>query len=284
MTRVEDDRDEQRIDDERRAQEAARASQKKASDQFQKLVAQKQAGSRETVVKQAIAQAKAEQKGQAQERSRGSASEALLARRGINPNALIADLQQRTEKSLEKARVEAKGQRERIDKDLDDASDRTENAKQDARVEQRRLETARLAAISGDERQQRETGGGATGGGGGMNMGGQAQSGIAQPAPTTEVAAPHEPRISPELIQELVKSLYAGVNPEGLSMFTIELKADVLSGVRLDVVSDHGKISCTFHTADKNVARLLKASEGPLGRAIASRKGLSLERLEVVER
>ena len=102
------------------------------------------------------------------------------------------------------------------------------------------------------------------------------------PTPAQIAMGAQGPRIPPEVIQQLVNRVFAGVNAEGLSQFTVEFKSDVLNGARLDVVAKDGKISCTFHTSDKNVRNLLKASEGQLARAFAQ-KGLTLDRLAVEE-
>jgi len=280
MSRVDENRDAQRAAEQRRLEEQNRVKQQAQNDQFKKVVEQKQAGAQQAQLKQtAQQQGKGKAQGQtaAQGQPKSSASTALLARQGIQSRSFADTLHKRGEVASEKARVDSKGRRD----DLDQRDAKVTDRKEADRAERREAHDP-LGAIAGDE--QREQG--ASGdGAGGMDMGGQQQPGfIAQPQ-AAESAAPGAagPRMPPEVLQRLVERVFAGVTPEGLSQFTIELKDDVLGGARLDVTGKDGKISCTFHTSDPNVGRLLKASEGALARAFAH-KGLSLERLDVVNR
>jgi hypothetical protein len=280
MTRVEEDREAQRVAEQRRIEDLNRAKLQEASDRFQKVVAQKQQGTRETAAKQTDAKGKAQTQRQAA--ARGSASAALLARRGIQSHNLTAQCQRHGDTAGTKAAVETTSRRAEISEDANQATERHERINR----EESRASHDPLAAIAGDERRESGAGGGAEGEGA-MDRRGQRQPEIiAQPAATAQSEAPasaRATRLSVELIEQLVNRVFAGVTPEGLSQFTIELNSDVLSGARLDVTGKDGKIACTFHTDDKNVGRLVKASEGALARAFAQ-KGLSLERLEVVER
>jgi hypothetical protein len=281
MSRVDENREAQRAAEQRRLEEQNRVKQQAQSDQFKKVVEQKQAGVQQAQGKQsALQQGKAKVQGQAgaQGQARASASTALLARQGIQSRGFSETLHKRGEVSSEKARVESKDRRD----DLDQRDARSLDRNQQLDREDRRGAHDPLGAIAGDEQPDKGTGGE---GGGAMDMGGQQQPGfIAQPQ-SAQAAAPGAgaPRLPPEVIQKLVERVFAGVTPEGLCQFTIELRGDVLGGARLDVTGKDGKISCTFHTSDANVGRLVKASEGALARAFAH-KGLSLERLDVVNR
>ncbi len=277
MTRVDENREAQRVAEQRRLEEQQKAKQREASAGFQKVVAQKQAGAREAQRQQTGARARGEQ--QAEKQAKGSASAALLARHGIQSRNLAESLHRQGERSVERAGVESRGRREEVSEKEARREDRRD------RVEREERGTHDpLAAIAGDEGREKGAGGGE--GGAGMDMGGQRQPGmaaVAPPAAEGQAPAAHAPRMPPEVVQRLVERVFAGVTPDGLSQFTIELKGDVLGGARLDVTGKDGKISCTFHTDDRNVGRLLKASEGALARAFAQ-KGLTLDRLEVVER
>jgi hypothetical protein len=278
MSRVDENRDAQRAAEQRRLDEQNRVKQQAQSDQFKKVVEQKQAGAQQAQLKQsAQQQGKGKASGQAAAQGKSSASTALLARQGIQSRTFSETLHKRGEASSEKARVDSKGRRDDLDQKDVKALDRKETER-----EERREAHDPLGAVAGDEQREQGTGGE---GAGGMDMGGQQQPGfIAQPQ-AAQQAAPGAgaPRLPPEVLQRLVERVFAGVTPEGLSQFTIELKGDVLGGARLDVTGKDGKISCTFHTSDQNVGRLLKASEGALSRDFAQ-KGLSLERLDVVNR
>lgn len=277
MSRVDENRDAQRAAEQRRLEEQNRVKQQAQSAEFKKVVEQKQAGAQTAQLKQsAQQQAKGKAQGQTAAQTKSSASTALLARQGIQSRSFSETLHKRGEVASEKARVDSKVRRD----DLDQRDTEAKGRKETDRAERREAHDP-LGAIAGDEQPEQ----GASGDGGGMDMGGQQQPGfIAQPQ-AAEQAAPGSgaPRLPPEVLQRLVERVFAGVTPEGLSQFTIELKGDVLGGARLDVTGKDGKISCTFHTSDPNVGRLLKASEGALARAFAH-KGLSLERLDVVNR
>lgn len=278
MSRVDENREAQRAAEQRRLDEQNRLKQQAQSDQFKKVVEQQQAGAQQTQQKQAaLQQGKGRSQGQAATlgQAKASASTALLARQGIQSHSYAASLLKRGEVASEKTRVEAKVRRD----DLDRSDARAVDRKETEREERREVHDP-LGAIATDERREQ----GAGDGGGAMDMGGQHQPGFVDVAPAAHAApGAGAPRLPPEVLQKLVERVFAGVTPEGLSQFTIELRGDVLGGARLDVTGKDGKISCTFHTSDTNVGRLLKASEGPLARALAQ-KGLSLERLDVVNR
>ncbi len=269
MTRVDENREAQRAAEQQAAEKADKAKRAQ-NDDFKRQMAKQQQVAQDT-----------NKKTQSQQGDKRAAGQALMARQGIQARNFNQSLQQTGEKAVDKARVDGKAKRNDVNETADEAKER--NSKID-KQEQRQQD--RLAPISRDDRQEQGQGMGGGGHGGGADAGGgdggqhQPQQQIGMVASKQAEGARGAPQIPPEVIKELVQQAFAGVTPEGLHQFTVELKGDVFGGTRLDVVCNEGKISCTFHTNDKNVARLLKASEGPMARAL-SHKGLTLERLAV---
>lgn len=286
VDRIDENREAQRAQEERRLNNQNKAKQKEASDQFQKVISGQQESARQRT-QQEQARRQGDRGKPAAPSNKGGAQNALLAKQGIKSRNLAEQLHQRGEASVDKSRRDLKGRRDDVHERATASNDK--QAKTDNEVVSKQQD--RLAPISRDDR--REQGGGGLGGGdsqGGdssMDFGGQPQTaaplGAADLGKSAPTEGPHAPRIPPEVIRALVDKVFAGVTPEGLSQFTIEFKGDVLGGARLDVTAKDGKITCTFHTDDKNIGRLLKASEGQLARTFAQ-KGLTLERLAVEER
>jgi len=279
MSRVDENREAQRVEDQRRLQEQDKTKRQKNSAEFGRMMQ-----SQGKPAPGAGTPAKAQSGTKA-----GSA--ALMARQGIASRNFTQTLHKAGESSVDTTRQEAKARRS----EMDDTQLRTDEKQGHIDGDRVQRQGDRLAAIAGDERHEHQQegnlgggggGGAASDGGAGMDFGGGGQPGAGLAAGTSAVAqaeqaqGPQAPQIPSELIRELVNKVYAGVTPEGLSQFTVELKSDVLGGARLDIVAEGGKISCTVHTSDKNTGRLIKASEGALARAFAQ-KGLTLERLAV---
>ena len=281
MTRVEEQREAQRIAEQRRLEDQDKAKQRAASDQFAKVVGQKQEAARQT----AAGDAQRRQKGHGQSAAgeKSKAQSALLARQGIQSRNLAKTLHTQGEASGEKVRAGYTARRDDHHETTNKAEEKQVKADNERLVKQQ----DKLAPISRDDKREQKGGFGGKQSGAGegaMDLGGKAQQamGTGAPVKSSEAQGSGAPTMPPEVIRELVSRVFAGVTPEGLSQFTIELNPSVLSGARLDVVAKDGKITCTFHTDDKNVGRLLKASEGQLARAFAQ-KGLTLEQLAVAQ-
>ncbi|MBN1960990.1 MAG: hypothetical protein JW841_08585 [Deltaproteobacteria bacterium] len=285
MTRVEEERQAQRYDDKRRAEDLQRTKSKQVGENFQKLVAEKQVASQNAFKQQM--QAKNKSQLQQKATARHQANSALLARSGIDARRLNKMLEKQGEKQVEQSRVDNIVQRDDSLSEAERKEERNETFKAEEREEQARLDSDRLAAISGDDNQggnanNKNNSGSQDNDGSNSSEQGQQDMAI-QAQAAAHAHAGHQATLPQHLLETIVNRVFSGVNAEGLSQFTIELKSDILSGARLDIVSNGGKISCKFHTDDKNVARLVKASEGALARAFGHR-GLTLERLEVIQR
>lgn len=280
MTRVNDERETQRYEEQKRVEEKDKAQKEQAREDFSRLVSRKEAQQRANEqLNQQNAAARTAQ------RARGQ--EALIARHGIQSQTFQQHLEKRGAELVTDNRARL-GEREHDSKET-----RRGEAQQEVR-EKRELDQreGRVSAVSRDDRGK---GGGAGGGGAGgdaaseggagqqQGMGGQHLGGLDAPlaAPTVaEAQASAAPRLPPDVIQKLVERVYVGVNKEGFGEFHIEFKESVLAGSRLAISARDGKVFARFHSDDVNVCRLLKASEGELSRAFG-RKGLRLERLEV---
>ncbi len=274
MSRVEEDREAQRLVEARRIEADQKVKHNEAKVAFGKVVEQQAGLKQQETQKPRLAE---QQHAEGARREQHLPSAALMARRGIDARAVNAMLEKHGEKNVAANAERLLSRRE----ELSDKEARRVERLLDSGSEEQRLEREALAAIAGHDEGECDDAGQKSRGGGGMDMGGQAQPGMAELAGTGASAASQQATSLPiEVLRQLVARAFAGVTPEGLHQFTVELKMEVLGGARLDIVSDAGKISCTFHTADKNIGRLVKASAGPLARALSER-GLTLERLEV---
>ena len=287
MSRVDENREAQRLADQRRMEQQQKEKSKGDGTEFSRLVSGRQENTARTGQK-----AQAEAGKQAAEQ--GNASTALLARQGIQANRFASTLQQKGNESVSEGRAQVKGRDDESPDPRRAAGHRDADAAEGKRVQQ---QGDKLAAISRDDRQP---GGGGSGGGGDLGGGkdggkdggtkdgqlatpaqpvGQAQAAQAA-APAQQAQAAAAPRIPAEVINQIVERVLVGVNKQGLSEFHIELKGNLLAGSSIHITAKDGRISARFDTPDANVRRLVKASEGELARAF-ERKGLKLERLEV---
>jgi hypothetical protein len=282
MTRINDDgsnvRDTQVQEQERANEKRSKEKAKHDSQEFSRLVEQNRQSNQKGKREQDMSRG--------QETSQqAAASSRLLARQGIQANTFQQTLQRQGEHSLGDKQLQTKS-RENESADTKKAVEHKDSEATQQRVDKQQ---DRLAPISRDDRQGGNKG--ESGEGGGKEMGSQAdgfgaqgqgvaQTQGAQASGPAQVQGKSGPQLPQAVIQQIVERVMVGVNKEGLSQFRIELKENVLAGSVLTITAKDGKISAHFETRDKNVGRLLKASEGPLARAFAH-KGLTLERLEV---
>ena len=102
---------------------------------------------------------------------------------------------------------------------------------------------------------------------------GQAEQAAAVNQSTEAKSAGHAPRISPELIKQIVDQIRVRVDKEGMSEFEIELSHDVLAGGRLRIsVDEKRQVTAKFQVHDQNIKRLVQASEGPTSRKRSSKR------------
>lgn len=283
MTRVDENRDVQRQQEQKRLDDVQRQKARQDSDQFGKLVSQKQENTSKATQKQARTRNEGTMQ-QSAAQSRMHASSALLARQGIQANGFQQELAKQGLQNNTATTTQSKARNDEL-RDTKHAAD-----EQRSSVNRQADNHDKLAAISRDDRRGGQGGeggdlGGSQGGDSGF-AGTQSGSGApmaaqgAAPAAAAQGAA-GATKIPPHVLDALVKRVMVGVNPSGLSEFHIEFRENVLAGSRLRITANKGNITAHFETEDANVRRLIKASEGELARAFQA-KGLRLERLEVM--
>lgn len=283
MTRVEENREAQRMAEQKLLQDQDTKKTRESGDQFQKLVTSKQATTQHAVKRVTTTQRDGQQRQNTGQRS--EAQNALLARQGIHAQRFQGELQHKGTETLQTNKNEAK-QRTDDMKEKRVVEERSDGA-------ERKLEQSRdpLAAISRDERGKGQGDGGEMGHGGGDNSGGQmgsSQGGamqaeaMGQAAPTQGAQGTNAPRLSPEVIQALVQRCLVFKDLKGRQEMEITLRENVLGGATVKITAENGDISLRFATQDTNVRRLLKSgeSQGELARAFES-KGLRLKQIEV---
>lgn len=89
-------------------------------------------------------------------------------------------------------------------------------------------------------------------------------------------------QIAQEIAEKIVKQARVGVNKLGLPEFQLELKSDILKGLKVKVSGRHGRIRATFSSRDLQVLKQLRAEVDALKSALTAR-GLKVDALEIEE-
>ncbi len=283
MSRVKDNRDAERIQEQKRIEKDNQAKDRQKSDTFSRMMNQRKGGEQKNVNKQAVRQPP-------QGKTKTGASNALMARQGIASNRFAAALQNQGSENLQYSESLS------TDRGGEMLEKRVESSEHQETQETKRLDGQqdRVEAVDRDEGRgqgQGKRGDGNSSGGGQEKRDGQQQgdgqgvqsAAALKDAPAAQISAANQPQIPENILQEIVNRVFVGASTEGLTQFHIEFKEAVLGGLRLEISAKDGKISAKFITSDKNIGRLLKASEGQLSRAFGH-KGMSLERLDVETR
>ena len=283
MSRVKDNRDAERIQEQKRIEKDNQTKDRQKSDTFSRMMNQRKGTEQKGTNKQNLKQPP-------QAKTKTGASNALMARQGIASNRFAATLQKQGSENLQyseslstdrggemqEKRVEtAERQDTQESKRLDGQQDRVEAVDRDDGRGQGQGQGGRGDG-SGGGQEKRE--GQHQGDGQGVQTAAALKDGAAAP-----VNAANQPKIPENILQEIVNRVFVGASTEGLTQFHVEFKEEILGGLRLEISAKDGKISAKFITSDKNIGRLLKASEGQLSRAFGH-KGMSLERLDVETR
>lgn len=275
MSRVEEERETQRIEA-RRQEEAQRAKTRQASQDFQKLVTKKQTTAAK-VTQKAYSQ---QQKQQTMKQT--SANTALLARNGIQTQTFASQLVRQSDGTREQQKLNRDVRKSDMDK-----TQHTEEKYQKGETAKAHAQGDRLAAISRDDARKNHGGSGSDGEHSDQeqkqlaNMVAENRSStVGQAAPTQGATGAAATGIPQHILQALVDKVYVGLTAQGLSQMVIQFNSDVLAGSQLKLTAQNGKISMQFQTDDRNVGRLIKSSQRELHQAFAQ-KGLVLERLEV---
>ena len=286
MSRVKDNRDAERIQEQKRIEKDNQAKDRQKSDTFSRMMNQRKGTEKKGTTQQPVRQAP-------QGKTKTGASNALMARQGIASNQFAAALQKQGSENLQYSESLS------TDRGGEMQEKRVESAERQDTQETKRLDGQqdRVEAVDRDEGrgkgqgQGEGKGDGGSGGGNQEKRDGQHQgdgqgvqtAAALKDAPAAQINAANQPQIPENILQEIVNRVFVGASTEGLTQFHIEFKEDILGGLRLEISAKDGKISAKFITSDKNIGRLLKASEGQLSRAFGY-KGMSLDRLDVETR
>ena len=87
-------------------------------------------------------------------------------------------------------------------------------------------------------------------------------------------------RLAQEIAQKIVERVRVGTNALGHSEFQIDLKGDVLNGLKMKVSAKNGRISAVFQGSDKEVLKMLSEQGEALKNALGGR-GLTLDQFKV---
>lgn len=155
----------------------------------------------------------------------------------------------------------------------DDEREVERTEERQSEVEQARQQEGPLAAIGEDERRRDPR----------QNHGQGRGQDDRKPEGVAEAKGPqgaNPVQLPPEVLRQIVNAVYKGVSQDGRTHMQITLKGGLLDGVRLEVRSDGGKVSCEFSNCGRDLGRLLDSAKGGLARGLAKR-GLKLQRLAV---
>lgn len=319
MSRVDDDREAERLADrlkqEKTLKEARAKSNATQGSAFSKKVEQGQSF-REM----------AERKGTQQDQAK--AKEGEKAGRGLLQSVIAeakskkeeAAGQHQTRRGMSKAgEGERAGESRLKGRDADEtalgrqddahhAEDRSETRRSDAKVDRGNLATREkddgdAAAAHGSGGAAREQGdvksdadgGGSQGGGKDDGKKGEAAAAaslrfnpaLMAPVPVAQPrdmgASERLRQLANEIAQKIVERVRVGTNAAGQSEFQIDLRSNVLKGLSIKLSGGNGRIKATFSGNDREVLKLLRDQGENLKTALRGR-GLTLEEFKVEER
>lgn len=293
MSRVDDNSDAQRIrelneaqlrkkvDDEKRTDRARHQAsfnqvltQRAQRRQAQKAQAeQAEQPTEETPAKQVLDRVRQQQPKTAQERTKRAAlAHAMQHGLGKKQRADKGETNRAEAHRAGELMAHNEQELEHVDKATREDDDREVQASDERQGEVERAETqgSALGAIGEEEARRRHSGGGRRrqdNGNDGRNNGVQAAKGA---------GGAGQVNLPPEVVRQLVQTIYKGVAQDGRTHLQITLKGGLLDGVQMQVRSEAGKVRCEFSNCTRDLARLLNASKGALQRGL-ERRGLRLE-------
>ena len=89
-------------------------------------------------------------------------------------------------------------------------------------------------------------------------------------------------QVAQEIAEKIVQAARVGTNKMGLPEFQLELKSDILKGLKVKVSGRHGRIRALFSSRDPQVLKQLRAEADSLRQALTAR-GLKVDALEIEE-
>lgn len=274
MTKVNDKREQQRAE-QARAEKRVQCKSRQQSDDFARLVGQKQ----KPAVEKKSRLKRQHNRESAQPSARGGqrADNALLARQGIQAHPFQHFVAQKGKEDPRHAR--------------DEVTHSSANA-QETRDGMDLNPQDRIAAVNRDEQGESQTGDGGLGSDAQNDHQDSNSAGSPPPSSVNEVAAGSSPsapvagaprsKLPAAVIEKIVKQVAVGVNPAGMSEVHIDFQGSGLDGTSIVLTSKGSKIYARVFTDNRNLGRLFKASHTELARALRKGANLSLEELEVM--
>jgi len=309
MSRVEDDRQEQRIAQQRqlqRQQDEAKAREQKTGES---AFARKMAG---TQTEQRVGQQKTADQKQGPMSAYESLMDNLQGTQADTKDSLGRTvLKQATSAFQEKLGQSKAGEGERMgesrlagaEEQSTISSSRSEDAKQTEEASEGRTTDAKsreekeakaeggaLASRQGKLKTGTGAGGGQGGGEGDPNQGNPMGAGfrfnpaLMAPVPVAQArdtsASERLRKVAQEIAQKIVENVRVGTNAAGKAEFQIDLRSNVLAGLSIKLSGGNGRISATFSGSDREVLKMLEENKEGLKKALGSR-GLTLEDLKI---
>ncbi len=208
-------------------------------------------------------------------------SEKELARRAALNQAMHGGMQKRRgvdaeeARQAESSRVAELSDNNEVEETFVDTEVRTEEEHEVERTEEQQAEIEARHGDAGpverrEQNQQRRQGQQSQGQDERRAEGAEATSGPRGGAAQT---------LPPEVVRQLVQTIYKAVNADGRTHLRIELKGGVLDGVKLEVRTNGKRVKCSFSNCSRELAGSLKRAQKGLAQALGKR-GLALDKLE----
>jgi hypothetical protein len=89
-------------------------------------------------------------------------------------------------------------------------------------------------------------------------------------------------QLAQEIAEKIVKHVRVGTNRAGVPEFQLELKSDILKGLKVKVSGRHGRIRALFSSRDPQVLKQLRGEVEALRTALSAR-GLKVDALDIEE-
>jgi hypothetical protein len=89
-------------------------------------------------------------------------------------------------------------------------------------------------------------------------------------------------QLAQEIADKIVKNVRVGTNKLGLPEFQLELKSDILKGLKVKVSGRHGRLRASFSSSDRDVLKQLRAEVGSLREQLVAR-GFKVDALDIEE-
>lgn len=301
MSRVEDDRNEARIAQQRAIQKQQEEAKKVDRQAGESAFARKLAGTPQGATPRAPqtgyeslldAMPESTQTQQKESLGRSVLKQATSAFQEKLQQSRSGENEKLGESRLASAETEQQSSAGRSE-DAKGAKETAENRETEQKKTEEGLEKGAARSGRGGALKTGADGGGGKGSGGGdsnpgdggMGPGFRFNPALMAPVPVAQArdnsASERLRKVFQEIAQKIVEHVRVGTNAAGKSEFQIDLRSNVLSGLSIKLSSGgNGKISASFSGSDREVLKLLEENKEGLQKALGSR-GLTLESLKI---